>query len=114
MDFLRRLKEHTGRKKAVLLLDNLGVHRTNAVKNLAAKFDIELVFNGTYSSNFMPIERLWAWAKHQFTRQCAKDAPYHDQRAMERLVERCIYLDFSSSLSKRIKTCLDDMRNWLK
>ena len=45
---------------------------------MAPKLGIELVFNGTYSSNFMPIERLWGWAKHQFTRACAQDAPYHD------------------------------------
>ena len=64
MEFLHRLKDHLGRKKAVLLLDNLGVHRTKAVQKLAAKLGIELVFNGTYSSNYMPIERLWAWAKH--------------------------------------------------
>ena len=78
MEFLHRLKDHIGRKKAVLLLDNLGVHRTKAVRELAPKLGIELVFNGTYSSNFMPIERLWGWAKHHFTRACAKDAPYHD------------------------------------
>ena len=78
IQFLHRLKDHIGRRRAVLLLDNLGVHRTKAVQKLAPKLGIELVFNGTYSSNFMPIERLWGWAKHQFTRACAQDAPYHD------------------------------------
>ena len=78
IQFLHRLKDHLGRRRAVLLLDNLGVHRTKAVQKLAPKLGIELVFNGTYSSNFMPIERLWGWAKHQFTRACAQDAPYHD------------------------------------
>ena len=78
MDFLHRLKDHIGRRRAVLLLDNLGVHRTKAVQKLAPKLDIELLFNGAYSSNFMPIERLWSWAKHHFTRACAQDAPYHD------------------------------------
>ena len=78
MDFLHRLKDHIGRRRAVLLLDNLGVHRTKAVQKLAPKLGIELLFNGTYSSNFMPIERLWSWAKHHFTRACAQDAPYHD------------------------------------
>ena len=78
MQFLHRLKDHIGRRRAVLLLDNLGVHRTKAVQKLAPKLGIELVFNGTYSSTYMPIERLWGWAKHQFTRACAQDAPYHD------------------------------------
>ena len=78
LDFLHRLKDHIGRRRAVLLLDNLGVHRTKAVQKLAPKLGIELLFNGTYSSNYMPIERLWGWAKHHFTRACAQDAPYHD------------------------------------
>ena len=78
MEFLHRLKDHIGRRRAILLLDNLIVHRTKPVQKLAAKLGIELVYNGTYSSNFMPIERLWAWAKHQFTRACAQDAPYHN------------------------------------
>ena len=78
MEFLRHLKDHIGRKKAVLVLDNLGVHRTNKSQELARKFGIELVFNGTYSSEYMPIERLWAWAKLRFTRACADGAPYHN------------------------------------
>ena len=78
MKFLKHLKDHIGRKKAVLFLDNLQVHHTNAVKKLAQRLSIELVFNGTYSSEFMPIERLWAWAKHRFIRICADNAPYHD------------------------------------
>ena len=78
MEFLHLLKDHLGRRRGVLFLDNLRVHRTKAVQKLAPKLGIELVFNGTYSSNFMPIERLWAWAKHHFTRACAQDAPYHN------------------------------------
>lgn len=78
MEFLRRLKEHIGRKKAVLLLDNLGVHRTKASTKLAKTLGIELVFNGTYSSEYNPIERLWAWAKKRFVRACVEDAPYHN------------------------------------
>ena len=78
MDFLHKLKDYLGRRRAVLFLDNLGTHRTKAVQKLAPKLGIELVFNGTYSSNFMPIERLWGWSKHHFTRACAQDAPYHD------------------------------------
>ena len=50
MQFLRNLKSHVRRKKAVLLVDNLSVHRTKAVRELATKLGIELVYNGTYSS----------------------------------------------------------------
>ena len=78
MEFLRRMKEYIGRKKAVLLLDNLGVHRTKDATKLAKTLGIELVFNGTYSSEYNPIERLWAWAKKRFVQACVEDAPYHN------------------------------------
>ena len=48
--FLRKLKQHTKRRKAVLLCDNLRVHRTGPVRELAARLNIEIVYNGTYSS----------------------------------------------------------------
>ena len=75
--FLEHLKDHLGRRKAVLLLDNLSVHRTLRTRELARELGIELVYNGTYSSEYMPIERLWAWAKLRFSRACSEDAPYH-------------------------------------
>lgn len=78
MQFLWRLKEHIGRKRAVLVCDNLQVHRTHDSTRLARMLGIEIVYNGTYSSEFMPIERMWAWAKQRFVRACARDAPYHD------------------------------------
>ena len=102
ISFLNHLKAHIGRKKAVLLLDNLAVHRTHRSREIARKHGIELVYNGTYSSEFMPIERLWAWAKLRFTRACTEDAPYHRQEAMRRLVRDIILQDYSHGLKKRI------------
>jgi len=49
-----------------MLVDNLGVHRTEKVKAKAKECRIEMVFNGSYSSTFNPIERLWAWSKARF------------------------------------------------
>ena len=51
---------------------------TKASTKLAKTLGIELVFNGTYSSEYNPIERLWAWAKKRFVRACVEDAPYHN------------------------------------
>ena len=38
--FLEKLKVSIGRKKAVLLLDNLGIHRTKKAKDLARRLQI--------------------------------------------------------------------------
>lgn len=113
MQFLKNLKSHVRRKKAVLLVDNLSVHRTKAVRELATKLGIELVYNGTYSSSYMPIERLWAWAKQRFSRYCAKDAPYHNQSAMRKLVRDVIYENYEQGLSKHVVRCMKMMKEWL-
>ena len=62
----------------------------------------------------MPIERLWAWAKHHFTRKCADDAPYHNQDAMRRLVRDVILYNYRKGLRKHIEKCMKMMREWLK
>ena len=49
-----------------MLVDNLGVHRTERVKAKAKECRVEMVFNVSYSSTFNPIERLWAWSKARF------------------------------------------------
>ena len=67
-DFLGRLHSHTRGARSVLMVDNLAIHHNREVKLLADWYNIELCFNGTYSSEFMPIERLWAWAKSAFTK----------------------------------------------
>ena len=60
-----------------MMLDNLPVHKTHLVRDHAENFNIELVFNATYSSTYNPIERLWSYSKQRFTRACLTGAPYH-------------------------------------
>ena len=76
-DFIEKVHNFTRGRPCVMMLDNLRVHYCHEVRSLAEKYNIEFCFNGTYSSEFMPIERLWAWSKSRFTRQCVRDAPYH-------------------------------------
>ena len=62
----------------------------------------------------MPIERLWAWAKHHFTRKCADDAPYHNQDAMRRLVRDVILYNYRKELRKHIENAWKWWENGLK
>lgn len=61
--FLKKVSEFTQRKWCTLFLDNLRLHYTYEVKEAAEKLHIRLLFNSPYSSEFNPIERLWAWSK---------------------------------------------------
>ena len=61
--FLDQVNAFTRGRQCVMLVDNLSVHYTDLVKRTAQRYRISLVYNGTYSSEFNPIERLWAWSK---------------------------------------------------
>lgn len=111
--FLDKVAAHTNRRKTIMLLDNLKIHHMYCVKRKADRMRLELLFNGTYSSTFNPIERLWAWAKQRFQKRCVDDAPYHNQAHMRRLVENLVRQDYSHGLKQHIQSCLFNMQQWL-
>ena len=104
--FLDKVGHIYQRKKTYMLVDNLNVHHSKLVQNRASHWNIELLFNGTYSSTFNPIERLWAWAKRRFQAKCVESAPYHRQERMRQLVTEVVHADYSAGLKKHISTCL--------
>ncbi len=61
---LRIMKD--ARIKIFIFLDNLRVHYSLRVREYCGVNNIELVFNAAYSSEYNPIERLWALAKRTF------------------------------------------------
>jgi transposase len=52
--------------KIYIFLDNLRVHYSLKVREYCRENMIELVFNAAYSSEYNPIERLWALSKRTF------------------------------------------------
>ena len=70
-DFITELRKKQGHhKRLFILVDNLGIHKTKFVKEMCAKRNVELIFNGAYSSPFNPVERYWAFAKRIFSKNC--------------------------------------------
>ena len=70
-DFITELRKKQGNhKRLFILVDNLGIHKTKYVKEMCAKRNVELIFNGAYSSPFNPVERYWAFAKRIFSKNC--------------------------------------------
>ena len=100
--FLHKVAAAQQGQPCIMLVDNLRVHYTKEVVALAAKLRIELCYNGIYSSEYNPIERLWAWSKARFTKRCTGDVPYHLQNKMRDLVESICLEDYSIGLRKRI------------
>ena len=73
-----------------LVLDNLNIHRTNKVKTLCQEKGVRLIFNGTYSSQYMPVERLWLFAKLYWRKEVASISNFKDQAMIRSRIEKCI------------------------
>ena len=112
-EFLGKVGKYLKRRKAKMLVDNLGVHHTYIAKSAAKKAGVQLVYNGIYSSEFNPIERLWAWSKARFTKRCFENVPFHLQHRMRALVTDVLNEDYSIGLRKRIDTCIAAMKMYL-
>lgn len=60
IDFLQQLRKYTNISgKIHLILDQAGYHRSENVKEIATKLNINLIYLPPYSPNLNPIERLW-------------------------------------------------------
>lgn len=78
------------RRPSWLVLDNLRVHQGDEVRDFCLQNKCTLIFQGTYSSEFMPIERLWSFAKRNFSRASITVDNYKDVEAVRALVEQSI------------------------
>jgi transposase len=82
------------------------------VKQATSANKQQLIYNGSYSSELNPIERLWAWSKHKFRRDMITTANYDDVDAIQRLIIESIDAVKPSSLQAHIRTCLRMMKDY--
>jgi len=66
IQFLNLTKRMMSGSKTYILLDNLKVHHSSEVSDVADRNKQNLLFNGSYSSELNPIEFLWYLAKAKF------------------------------------------------
>ena len=63
-ELLQKIRDTcNGENIITLVMDNAKYQRCNLVKELAEKWNIELLFLPSYSPNLNLIERLWKWTK---------------------------------------------------
>ena len=62
------------------------------IKAEARRRNQELVFNACYSSEFNPVERLWALAKHRFSRDIVTESTWKSQAEIEAIVVRSLLM----------------------
>lgn len=68
LEYLAELRHNTPTGTLYIFLDNLPIHWTIRVRNYCGENNIQLLFNGIMSSEFNPVERLWAYSKSKFRR----------------------------------------------
>jgi len=85
-EFMHEFKEKIGSVKSIVFLDNLNFHRSKKVVSYCKEVEINLIYNGTYSSEYMPIERLWSFAKRNFSRELITCKNFKNSRIIHNLV----------------------------
>ena len=98
-----------GKRKVFIFLDNLRLHHMKAVKAEARRRNQEFIFNASYSSEFNPIERLWALAKHRFSREIITESTWKSQAEVEALVLRSLLTVPAIYLSNHVDSCIRRM-----
>lgn len=90
-------------EKYVFILDNVGYHKTNPIRNLLAKYSpfISVEYLPPYSPELNPIETCWKVTKNAVT----KSQYFHDidlmQDALESFWEKNIFMqDFITYLCR--------------
>ena len=76
MDFLTEVRKKYLKGTVHLVLDNLRLHHSHAVRDLAEDLNIKLHFMPVYSSEYNPIEWLWGYSKRYFTGHCLAEASF--------------------------------------
>ena len=86
-------------------LDNMRAHHTQLVAEWAETLNLKLIFAPTYSSEYNPIERLWAIAKMEFTKLLATATDFKHSTIVT-LIELAIILVPTRVLEQHVVRCL--------
>lgn len=110
---MKELRQRVETPKIYLALDNLRVHYTAEVTEYASTHNIRLIYLPPYSSEFNPIELLWAFAKRKF-RQEIVFMPDLRPKFVERCIIDCVATVSKDTMCKVVKRKKQDMRTWLE
>ena len=67
-------------------MDNLRVHKTNAVREVLEELEIEVIWAPVYSPEYNPIELVFSQYKHIVKNMRLKDMLMKRQRAYKKLI----------------------------
>lgn len=71
-EYLRVLARKNKRKKVVIFMDNLAVHKNAGVQELMRELKLECIWNVPYSPDYQPIETVFSQVKLLFKKEKLK------------------------------------------
>lgn len=89
--FLRRMVDDFKGLRAVVILDNLSIHRTKRVQEIFdASNKVKAFFLAPYTSRLNPIERFWQVLKRKWKNELVQHNmdKYTEERAVDTIVRR--------------------------
>ena len=87
--FITRFLE-VAEKPSTLVLDNLGFHKNEKVREMCREQGVTIIYNGTYSSQFMPVEMIWNMAKVYWRREIINVPNFSNKTNLRHRIELCI------------------------
>jgi transposase len=114
IEYLKQLRADAGHGTFTLCLDNMRAHHSHLVREYCESNGIKLLFTPPYSSEYAPIERLWALAKVIFRRELLQDDKHKlKQCQVRKLVELSIDQSSQKALASHVQRCRTRMEEWL-
>ena len=101
--FLYELSERHQNRKVAIFMDNLQVHHTQQVKNLAQSLDMMLIYNKVNEPDLNPIEIIFSVAKNHYKKARFSHENNSEDYNMAELIEKA----FSSIKHSSIKNSIN-------
>jgi transposase len=86
------------------------VHRSKVVKDFAAANRIKLIYNAAYSSEYNPIERLFAVCKRKFRKLLLQTSEVKTQNVIRRLVRQSVTDLDCHAIKSHVNSCIALMK----
>ena len=102
LDFMKLYRTQS-KSGIAFVLDNHSSHRSNVTQDQLDKLDIDVLFLPPYSSEYNPIERMWALIKHHWRKSLmVRDGDYTLLQQKNEILKICDYVQEKNDVKRII------------
>lgn len=93
--FLEKVREANGDRTIVMVLDNCRIHKTQEVRDAAARLDIRLCYLPPYFPQYNPIELIWKTMKFELSKHGILDRCQVESVVQESFMNAAVSLSYA-------------------